>query len=42
MYKEKMHRQQELINEKGKLQEKRKILKKQNRPKKKINLKAIK
>lgn len=36
MYKEKMHRQQELINEKGKLQEKRKILKKQNRQKKKL------
>lgn len=28
-----MHRQQELMNEKGKIHEKRKILKKQNRPK---------
>lgn len=33
MYNQKMHRQQELMNEKGKIQ-KRKIMKKQNRPKK--------
>lgn len=41
MYKEKMHRQQELINEKGKIQEKywrNKI----DQKKKKNNLKAIK
>lgn len=30
-----MHRQQELMNEKGKIHKKRQILKKQNRPKKK-------
>lgn len=30
-----MHRQQELMNEKGKIHNKRQILKKQNRPKKK-------
>lgn len=30
-----MHRQQELMNENGKIHEQRKILKKQNRPKKK-------
>lgn len=29
-----MHRQQELMNEKGKIHKKRQILKKQNRPKK--------
>lgn len=32
-----MHRQQELMNEKGKIHNKRQILKKQNRPKKKKN-----
>lgn len=34
-----MHRQQELMNEKGKIHKKRQILKKQNRPKKKTQKK---